>query len=668
MRILTLLIAAAALLLIPQKTSASTQTPNAHFTLILHQLRGPECCDSGDIKWFRHDLEHLEKNGLVGNFALRYDALQSDNYLSLVTKNDKNEYGALLEITPKLAEAAGVTYKSSPERWYEAQNVFLIGYTQEERKKIIDTYMDSYQNRLGSLPKFSSAWMIDAWSLAYLKEKYGIVAHQITREQFGTDSYTLYGGPVHYPYYPSSNWALIPQNGNTSMPLIMRQTIMDPVFVYGDKTDSYTSQPNDYALRDDTIEYFKHLFSQAHQQENPYTFALIGLENTMPESVQIEYAQQLEEVGKWQKKDSSNQTVTVSDFEAWYRQNYTQITSYEGVSHNDSGEKAWWITTPTYRARVRLSDSELSITDLRLYNNKFADPYLTTPAKSFGWWVVPFVLDGSRYFEGNADGSIVKNDLVKNRPPEIGAPIKLVLSSTANNVVLENEGSTKVLKNGTETVATFTQENIQLSQTTALDSLKNLPSPLHELTWKNDLGQLYWGFTFEKNILTPFVYVTDLDRARTEYKSLLFPEKQFDTLDVSQTSLYVNNSHSIAGRNPIRLVLFPKNKDGEAILLPSYPRVETTPRAEAVTFYEQHQNNGMIFIDIHNSEPLTSKVTVSHSGFESTVTVYFAPNCKEQKWHCLFHPQQAWWYIQSVLDDKARAKEAKEQKEALFVD
>lgn len=650
-----------------QKVAAAEVTPT-HFTVILHQLRGPECCERGNVKWFKRDLESLENNELVGNFAIRYDALQSESYIELIKKDAKNEYGALLEVTPQLAQHADVTYKSDPARWYEAQNVFLIGYTQEERKKIIDTYMAFYEKQMGVLPKFSSAWMIDAWSLAYLKEKYGIVAHQITREQFGTDSYTLYGGPVHYPYYPSSNWALIPDNTNTKMPLMMRQTIMDPVFVYGDKTDSYTSQPNDYFIRDDTTEYFKHLFFQAHAQNNPYTFALIGLENTMSESIQAEYEDQLRVVGTWQKNDASNRAVTISAFETWLRQQTNELTSYAGAAQKDANEKAWWINTPTYRARVRLSAGELSITDLRLYHKDFKDPYISTPAKSFGWWVVPFVLDGSRYFEGSTGGSIIKNDFVKNRPAEVGAPIKIILSKNVNTVELVNTENGKLIKSGTTNIVLFTPKDIQFTDTISLTTLTNLPPPLIQLKWTTSDEQDSWGFTLQEKTLLPFVNSTDLDAARNEYKPFLFPEKQFDTLHVANTSLYINNNRSIAGRNPVRLVLFPKNEKGEAILLPSYPQVTAEPHVEEIEFHEQHQNNGMIFIDFLNAKPMKTHVTVTHGDFSDDLTIYFAPNCKEQKLHCILHPRQAWWYLRTYLDDRARAKEEQRQKEEAFVD
>jgi hypothetical protein len=58
----------------------------------------------------------------------------------------------------------------------------------------------------------------------------------------------------------------------------------------GDDSSSFTSQPNDYALRKADFSYFEHLFLQAHSQNsNQDTFALIGLENSMPSEVQTEF-------------------------------------------------------------------------------------------------------------------------------------------------------------------------------------------------------------------------------------------------------------------------------------------------------------------------------------------------------------------------------------------
>ena len=640
-----------------------------HFTIILNQVRGPECCDRGAIKWFRQQQQELANNNLIGNFAIRYDALINESYVKAITSDTNSSYGAFFEITPQLAKDAGVAYKSDPARWYEAQNVYLIGYNQEERKNLIDTYLSTFEAQLGFKPKFSSAWMIDAWSLQYLKTQKGIRTHQITREQFGTDSYTLYGGPYHYPYYPSSNWAMIPDMSNTQMPLMIRQTISDPVYVYGDKTDSYTSQPNDYYIRNDTTDYFLHLFNQAHSQKNPYTFALLGLENTMPEEVQAEYVIQLKEVAKWQAKSGQNKVTSVADFEKWL-QTHRNITlsSYQGIAAKDNQEQAWWINTPNYRARVRLSAGELSITDLRLYDKRFTDPYLREPAKSLGWWIVPFVLDGSRYFNANSDGIIIKNDTLRNRTSLDETPARIVIQNNISNVELQNQPNGKVLTQNGSPILEFTSNQIQLSSQTSNDLLNIQPAPIKNLSWLTTNGKVAWEFSRSNNILTTTVHETDLDEFRTKHRQLLFPEKQFEQMNAEKSYLHINNSYAIAGRNPIRVVLFPKNNDNEAILLPTYPKVVTTPALNEIDIHEQHQNNCMIFIDISNANAQNARLTLEQDDFKKELNIYFAPNCKEQKLHCVLHPRQAWWYVRTVIGDKIRANEEKKQEKASFAD
>jgi hypothetical protein len=152
----------------------------------------------------------------------------------------------------------------------------------------------------------------------------------------GVDSYTLYGGPAHYPYYPSQNWALVPsqQNNNEQIPVIVRQTITDPVNNYGDDSSSYTSQPNDYALRKEAdFTYFEHLFKQAHSQKEQDTFALIGLENSMPSEVQVEFVKQLNFVKKYQQEQQGQRVLLAKDYALLFRQKNSSnqaLTIYEG--------------------------------------------------------------------------------------------------------------------------------------------------------------------------------------------------------------------------------------------------------------------------------------------------------------------------------------------------
>ena len=288
------------------------------YTVIINQVRGTECCDPGSVGAFVRQQQELQLRSLPATFTLRYDALIDLDFVVAIKKYPEFEYGGLLEITPALAAAAGVTYRGTPENWFEAQHVFLVGYSSEERAALIRAFMTEFKNVFGEYPKTTTAWMIDPVSLKILHDQYGVKVHEITREQFGTDSYTLYGGPPHYPYWSAPDWALMPSVVTDHSPLIVRQTITDPVFNYGDQTSAFTSQPNDYLLRGATTEYFSHLFFQAHDQpqSNGYTFTMLGIENSLTEENQQEFSNQLDVIAEWKALYEKN---NISDgWDIWF--------------------------------------------------------------------------------------------------------------------------------------------------------------------------------------------------------------------------------------------------------------------------------------------------------------------------------------------------------------
>ncbi len=408
-----------------------------HQTLIINQVRAQECCSQGSLENFQEQLQILKKLNLPATFNLRYDVLKNQDFLNLIKSNkDSFEWGAFLEITPQLAKKANVVYLANNDNWYEAQFAYLIGYTQEDREKLIDAYMDQFFNIFKFYPQTSTAWMIDNFSLQLLKSKYGITTHQITREQLGIDSYTLYGGPAHYPYYPSKNWAMIPNQGeqNENMPIIVRQTITDPVLNYGDQTSSHTSQPNDYKLQQADLNYFKHLFLQAHNNNlGQDTFALIGLENSMPLEIQQEFFKQLAFVANWQKENKDNHLLQTKNFAEIFKstnQKNQDLSVYGGQKKDAANERAWFIDTPFYRLRLRLSDGELFISDLRIYDENWLDPYADKKANKLGFWIVPFIIDGSRYFYKDTSNNFdnLANDTLLNRANKFLEPSRLILA------------------------------------------------------------------------------------------------------------------------------------------------------------------------------------------------------------------------------------------------
>ena len=636
-----------------------------HTTLIINQVRGTECCSPGNVVNLKLQLDTVSQLSLPSTFTLRYDVLKNPEFLRLIKKYQANpnlEWGAFLEITQELAQDAGVNYSGNESNWYEAQFAYLIGYSLSDRKKILETYMESFKKVFDNYPKITTAWMIDPFSLQLLKNQYGVLLHQITREQMGVDSYTLYGGPVHYPYYPSQNWALVPASqNNENMPIIVRQTITDPVYNYGDDSSSFTSQPNDYALRKADFSYFEHLFLQAHSQNpNQDTFALLGLENSMPSETQVEFIKQLNFVKKYQQEHQDQQVLLAKDFAEFFSNKNAinqKLSVYEGQDQKNTNEKAWWITTPHYRLRLRLSDKELFISDLRVYDDSFADPYSDKAAKKLGWWIVPFIIDGSRYpaNDQSLQFDLLNNDsLTELKRTELKAG-RLILDQKIDLKTLKIDVNDREFKisNEDQVLAIFDDQKIALTKR-VIDQTNNA---LLEKIKKEGVWQL--EKTASQDDLDVFeikVKVQDklLEEMRQKHYPLLFPELSEHSLNAKTTYLHKNNRFAMAGRNPVRLVLFPKDQYGYPVTLKTEPKITVADKIDSVEVKAQHGQNGMLFLDFMNSKPLKTSVTITKDGFSETLNIYFAPNCKSDLKYCATHLRQATWYLRNFLGDKWR--------------
>ncbi len=362
--------------------------------LFINQVRGEECCAKGTFEKLKIQVEAFIKNKVPAFFAVRYDVLTNKKYVDFLKRSTINNptiinLALMIEITPNLTKDAGVKYKEKESTWFEAQNAFTIGYLPEERKKLVDFLFKKFFKNFGYYPSLTSAWMIDTNILNYIDRQYGVKVHQITREQQETDSYTLYGGPLHYPYPASKNWLFVPDYQRNDAPLIVRQTVTDPVYNFGDKTNAFTSQPNDYANDGKTIDYFISLVYQAlfNQPEKQTGFVLLGLENSMDLKFQKEYLKQIDYIASL-KKDNRIIFPDINLLKTfWLRK---KITVYYGKDLVNNVDKfVYWITTEKFRLRLLIDSKQLFVSDLRIYNKNLTDPYLKTPAKKGGRWLIP---------------------------------------------------------------------------------------------------------------------------------------------------------------------------------------------------------------------------------------------------------------------------------------
>lgn len=382
---------------LPAQVFAQELTSPPADILLVNQVRGTECCQEGSSATFLQQLSLAQSLNLPTTFSLRYDVLNDPDFLAIIRATQDSDlirWGLFFEVTPMLAEDAEVPYDGKPATWSRAQHAFPLGYTPDERLRLLNTVMAKYLEVFQEKPELVAAWMLDATTAQLLKNTYGVNLVQITREQWGTDSYTLYGGPVHYPYRASNNWLLAPSKSDTNI-LVIRQTITDPLWNYGDRFSRFTSQPNDFTQDGKSIEYFRSLLEQTiNQPVGQRGWGLIGLENSMEDDYQQLYSQQLKIVAEL--RDQNKLQVTTPN-----QLTKTKRTSVEMYTGSDlvrgTNAKVAWITTPTYQVRVRLDQNQLYIDDLRLYSESTFDPYVNSPARSRGYWITPFLLDGSRF-------------------------------------------------------------------------------------------------------------------------------------------------------------------------------------------------------------------------------------------------------------------------------
>ncbi len=657
--------------------------------IFINQVRGRECCHEGSLDHLKTQVRAFADHELAAHFALRYDVLTDRAFTDYLTNAAAQYPGTintalLLEITPRLAQDAGISYRGNNDDWYKSQHIFTIGYSPSEREKVLDHLFETYFNVFGRYPELTVSWMIDTPSLNYISEKYGVRVHQVTREQWGTDSYTLYGGPPHYPFPAGRKWLMVPDYERTDGPLIVRQTVTDPLLNYGDQTSAFTSQPNDYKSDGKSFGYFIELFKQAlNQQGQQQGFALLGLENSMGDTYQEEFVRQIE-YAKELVVDHQADVAGIDDLiETWRQQ---PVTLYHGRDlTSDSGREAFWITTPRYRARLRKEGQQVYLNDLRLFDPDYRDPYQSYQAKENGYWIMPYLIDGSQEFTKDRPNSPLDKLFRQGRKEATVLGVRQDAGLETSRLVFPKTTGKEGLNIGTpapDTIAIsyrtengktvrieFTPDNIvcQGCRENDLSYLNRNPA-IHPIAFAKAgsgfaLTWVYDGQAAHRlngacgDGLCRLSFMSDatlLPKLRKQFYPLLFPESQAENIDGKTTVFFVHNRYAIAGRNPVRIVFRPRDQYNLPTSFRQPPKVTISPAIGRVLNLELLKDYHY-YVDIVSDEPATSLVDIElKEGVVKRDRIYFAPNCKQDPLYCLLHPRQAWWYAQTIIRDKIR--------------
>lgn len=371
------------------------------------------------IDWITEDVLYdtvveqikiLKKHQLKGTFLLQYDALIDARYQKLLKGLDADmfEIGAWWEIPQPLVENSGYKWRGR-YRWdWHADVGFATGYSPKERQKLVDTYMADFKKIFGCCPKSVGSWFIDAHTLQYMHDKYGIVASCNCKDQIGTDGYTLWGGYWNQGYYPSKKNAYMPaQNSENQIPVpIFRMLGSDPIYQYDkglgtgwQRVVSLEPVYKDGGGNADWCQWYFDAFVEGAAMG--YGYVQAGQENSFTWKrmsrgfgIQMPMIARLQEEGKVTVQ-------TLGETGQWFKDTY-RVTPPTSVTvlkdRSEKNQKTVWFNSRFYRANLLWDQGTMRFRDIHLFDERVASDYLTQRGTSTqcSYDALPFV-DGFRW-------------------------------------------------------------------------------------------------------------------------------------------------------------------------------------------------------------------------------------------------------------------------------
>jgi hypothetical protein len=323
----------------------------------------------------RQQIQLIEPTHLPATWALQYDALINPRYQKLFKEQlgTHDEIAAWWEIPQPLAEKAGLKWRGQHE-WDSAANVgFSPGYTPEERRKLVDVYMADFKAVFGYYPRTVGSWYIDEVTLAYMAERYGIIASCNCKDQVGTDGYTLWGGYWNQAYYPSRLNAYMPAQTKAAqidVP-VFRMLGSDPIYQYGNSPGMFTLEPvyPNAGGSADWVAWFMN--SLIHQPSLAFGYTQAGQENSfgwdaMKTGLTLQVALLAKEAAAGEIR-----VMTLAQAGRWFHDHYsltppTAVVCLDDWKHQD--RKSVWYDSRFYRLNFLWENGVFFIRDLHCFD------------------------------------------------------------------------------------------------------------------------------------------------------------------------------------------------------------------------------------------------------------------------------------------------------------
>lgn len=344
-----------------------------------------------DFETIQKQIQTVRQYGLPATYALKYDALTDPRYQKLMLEetSPQDEISAWWEITRELCEKAGVRFRGQVTEEFDERvnSAYCIGYEPEERKRLVDAYMDTFFSVFGRYPRTIGSWVLDTVTLEYAAQRYGITAGASCRDQIGTDGFTLWGGWPNGVYYPSRRNENLPaQAPANQLPVpVFRLLGPDPIYNFEQnlRPDLYgmvfTLEPAWLTGRDerwiswmfDTITKENSLgigYAQVGQ-ENNFLWENIG-PGLMPQLALVEHL----------AREGLIRVETMAASGEWFCKKYRvtpPMTWQASHDWNDAHNlSAQWYASCCYRVGFLWEEGRLRVRDFFLYRDEYPSRYL----------------------------------------------------------------------------------------------------------------------------------------------------------------------------------------------------------------------------------------------------------------------------------------------------
>lgn len=341
-----------------------------------------------DFDTLKNEMEILKQHQLPATYALKHDAVVDERYTALIKSmvDEKDEVGAWWEITKEMADKAGVTWKGCDVIDLHVKAGYSLAYLPEERKRLLDVYMQDFKEVYGYYPKTIGSWVMDIVTFEYAKEKYGVVGGALCRDQKGIDGFTLWGGYVNGAYYPSKVNEYIPAQTHdmqVDMP-IFKLLGPDPIYNFEAEVRQgaggiYTLEPAWTCGQSET--WVKWLFECITEEEQlGYGYTQAGQENSFIwGNVGEGFEMQMRHIAALRKANKIR-VESLRDSSLWFKKKYQLTPPVTYTATTDWNEtfdlKTTWYSSRFYRSSLMLDRGVLSIRDLYIFDEAYASRYL----------------------------------------------------------------------------------------------------------------------------------------------------------------------------------------------------------------------------------------------------------------------------------------------------